>query len=169
MSNLHGALSNHMYMLDQLRAAFPDQCDDDLADTLEGESNLDEMIIKTIRSNEDDEALVLGLSARLDELAERQARLKQRIATKRELVASVMDRADKKKIIAPDFTLSLSKRPRSVVIIDEDEIPAAFKVAQEPPAPRPDKKALKEALEGGATIPGACLSNAAPSLTVRRK
>jgi hypothetical protein len=169
MSNLHGALSNHMYMLDQLRAAFPDQSDDDLADTLEGMSNLDEMIIRTIRSNEDDEALVLGLSARLDEMSERQARLKQRIATKRELVASVMERADLKKIVAPDFTLSLSKRARSVVITDEDEIPAAFKVAPEPPAPRPDKKAIKEALEGGTTVPGAHLNNGGVSLTVRKK
>lgn len=169
MSNLNGALSNHMYMLDQLRSAFPDQSDNDLADTLEGMSNLDEMIIRTIRSNEDDEALVVGLGVRLDEMAERQARLKQRIATKRELVASVMDRAGLPKIVAPDFTLSLAKRARSVVITDPGEIPVAFCVLPEPTEPRPDKKAIREALESGAHVPGAQLSNGGVSLTVRRK
>lgn len=169
MSNLQGALSNHLYLLEQLRVSFPDQDDADLADTLEGISDLNEMIIRTIRGNDEDEALVAGLSVRLDELAERQARLKQRIEKRREVVANVMERAKLPKIVAPDFTLSLAHRARSVVIINEDQIPDAFKVSSEPPAPRPDKKAIKTALEDGKPVPGCTLSNGGVSITIRKK
>src|SRR3990167_5100387 len=53
--------------------------------------------------------------------------------------------------------LSLKKNPDSCEITDETQIPARFMVTPPPPAARPDKVAIKEALQSGEDVPGADL------------
>lgn len=52
------------------------------------------------------------------------------------------------------FTIKLQNNPPSVVVDDEAAIPAKFMTQPEPPAPRPDKKAIQAALKEGEDVPG---------------
>jgi len=163
------ALTNHEYLRDQLRVQFPDADEQTLADTLEGESNLDQMLVAVMRSTEDDAMLVTGIKERLAELSERGERLARRIEAKREIVCRVMERANMSRIEAADFTLSLRQAPSKIVVTDEALIPAAYMNTPEPPTPKPDKKKIADALKANTEIPGCVLSNGGVSLSVRKK
>jgi len=52
--------------------------------------------------------------------------------------------------------LTVRRKPASVVILDEDQIPLAYKRIPEP-KPVPNKDAIKKALESGEVVPGADL------------
>lgn len=170
MSNpLATELVNHLYLLDRLRAQFPDEEDSEFADSLEGLTNLHEMLAATIRQNDDDEAMVAGLTGRIEELGARQERLKHRIESRRHIVAETMERAGIAKVTAFDCTISLSHRAPGVVIIDESQIPEDFMRTPEPPAPKPDKKLILAALNDGFAVAGATLGNGSTSISVRKR
>ena len=160
------SLANHEYLKEQLRVQFPDADDQVLADTLEGISDLDQLLIALIRSADEDQILVNGIKARIEELTERKKRLEHRIEAKAGIALRTMERANLPKIEAPDFTLSTRRTPASVVITDEKVIPAQFWRAQDPVL---DKKAISEALKAKNEVPGASLSNGGVSLAIRRK
>jgi hypothetical protein len=71
--------------------------------------------------------------------------------------------ADLSKVPLPEATLSLRPGPPKVVIGAENEIPAEYFRHEI----KPNISAIKDALKAGKTVPGASLSNGAPSLTVR--
>jgi len=58
------------------------------------------------------------------------------------------------KIESPWFTLAVRKNPPSVVIDDEAQIPPEYIVQPPPPAPRPDRDAIKRAIKAGTDVPG---------------
>lgn len=163
------ALAAHEYLKEQLRVQFPDEDDATLADTLEGESTLDQVLVSVMRSAEEDEMMVAGIKARLAELAERKTRIERRIEAKEGCVLRTMEKAELRKIEAPDFTLSLRAVPGKVVITDEALIPAEYMRTPETPAPVPDKKAIADAIKARTEVPGAMLSNGGVGLSIRRK
>lgn len=62
--------------------------------------------------------------------------------------------------IAGDPLLRIRRYPERdtvVDVFDERQLPAAFVVQPEPPAPRPDKTAIKRAIAAGQDVPGARL------------
>ncbi len=158
----------HVYrqMRDRLVSDFPDADDGTLRDTLEGLSNLPEMLAVVVRSYLDDKAIVSGLKARLIEMQERLSRLETRAAKKRDLVTRAMEEADVKQLSEPDFTASLRVNLPSLVIVDEAIIPEDFWVPQ---PPRLDRQRLRNAACGGQRVPGTELGNAGVGLTVRTK
>ena len=97
---------------------------------------------------------------------ERISRFAARADKKRELLTSVMERADLRKLTEADFTVSLRRVPPPLVVIDEQAIPESYWVPQ--PA-RLDRQSLLAALRGGRDVHGAILGNAALSLAVRTK
>jgi hypothetical protein len=99
---------------------------------------------------------------RLSEHAKRQERNAEKLQS---YVIRCMEQAGLKKLDANLGTLSLRNRPNSVVITDESVLPAQFVRLVQTTAP--DKKALKEALESGAEIPGADLAIGGHYLVVR--
>jgi len=109
----------HQYLCEQLRAEFPDADEDTLRDTLEGLSSLPEALAAVLRSYLDDLTLAAALGMRIDDMQERLSRIEHRADKKRELVTSVMERADIKKLAEPDFTASLRASPPAVVVTDE--------------------------------------------------
>lgn len=165
------ALAHRQYLKEQLLVRFPTLAEDEqaLADTLDGETDLKEMLAEVMRSTEEDAMLVAGIAERVAELTERKGRLEHRIKAKREAICLTMDKADLGKIEAPEFTLSLRRSPASVVITDQALLPAEYLRTPEPPAPEPDKKKIGDALKANTSIPGAVLSNGGVSLTVRKK
>lgn len=170
MANLSQELATHLAIRERLLTLFPELTDDDqaLLDTLEGESNLDLAIIAVVRSAEDDSDLVVGIEERIEQMRGRFSRLKERIQKKRDICAETMAAAGIKKIVAPEFTLSLSHGQRRVIITDEASLPQQFLVQPEPPPPAPDKKAIAAAIKSGAHVPGAELGNAADHIAIRR-
>jgi hypothetical protein len=142
-------------------------CDEEtLRDTLEGISDLHEMIAALIRSAIVDEALGRGLRARLDDIKERQSRLEVRASKKRELALHGMNEAGLTKLEQPDFTASTRAGVPALVVVSEQSIPEAYWLRQ---PPKLDRQGLLGELKRGGAVPGVVLSNPKPVLMVRTK
>ena len=163
---IHNQLILHKHFREKLREDFPDADDETLADTLEGLTDLSDLLAEVIRSALEDEAFCAALKVRLGDLRDRAARLAHRAEKKRQLVGEAMARADLKRVILPDLTLSLRSGTPSLVVTDEEAIPGGFWKAQ---PPKLDRQGLSNALKSGETIPGAVLGNPQPCLSVRSK
>ena len=99
-------------------------------------------------------------------MRERLGRLEARADTKRDLVATAMAETNLKKIVEPDFTVSLRPTPPSLVVTDEAEIPAEYWVPQQP---KLDRLGLLTALKRGRGTPGVTLNNPQMTISVRTK
>jgi len=151
---------------EDLLKEWPDLDAETLADTLEGITDLHEMIAAVIRSALVDEALQSGLRTRLDQMRTRLSRLEERGAKKRQLALEAMCEVGLKKLEQPDFTASARSGSPGVVIVSEETIPADFWLPQ---PPKLDRQVLLGSLKRGQAVPGAELSNPKPCLSVRTK
>ena len=156
----------YQILKERVLASYPDLDDETLADTLEGITDLHEMIAAVIRSALVDEALHTGLRSRMDDMKERLSRLDLRASKKRELALHAMSEVGLSKIEQPDFTVSTRPGPPALVVISEKTIPPAYWLPQ---PPKLDRQSLLGELKRGSAIPGAELSNPKPVLMVRTK
>jgi len=159
-------LSHHEHLRTKLLEEFPDTDEETLRDTLEGLTNLHEMLAVVIRSQQEDRVLSGALRTRIGEMQERLKRLEHKVEKKRELASQVMEQARIQKIVESDFTASLRQVPRPLVVSDESAIPSDF---WNPQPPRLDRQKIGELLRGGEEVPGACLGNGGQTLSVRVK
>ena len=163
---LAAEVSHHEYLMAQLREQFPEVDEETLADTVEGETNLNEMLAAIIRSQLDDLSMVTAIKARVVDMNERVERITGRAEKKRNLVQQIMERADIKKLTEPDMTVSLRVSPPRVTITDETMIPQIY---WEPQPLKLNKKRLKDAIKDGANVPGALIGNTSLTLSVRTR
>jgi hypothetical protein len=154
------ALKERITMLD------PEIDEATLADTLEGLTDIREILSTLVRFALDDEAMATALRSRVLELEGRLERLESRAEKRRHLARDTMLELDIKKIVSSDMTISLRLGTSSLVIVDELLIPPRF---WEPQQPRLNRKGLWSELRRGDQIPGASLSNPQPVLSVRTK
>lgn len=150
-----------------LREQLADLADGDEAairDTIEGETNLHELIAKVIEDVAADEASVAGIAGHIETMEARKARLKKRIEFRRSAVLNAMAIGEVKKIELPIATVSRQAVAPSVVITDEAQIPSEFWKRADP---KLDKTAIKAALKDKREIPGATLSNGGETLAIR--
>lgn len=159
----------HEQMRADFKALFPDADEETILDTLEGETDLVELIVAVLESAETDKGMAAACETRIAELTERAARFLKRADAKRGVVKLAMERSGRPKIEAPAFTVSLKAVPQSVIITAQEQIPATYMVQPEPPPPKPDKRAILEALKAGTAIAGCTLSNGGQTISVRRK
>jgi hypothetical protein len=159
-------LSKHHLLRQRLLEMHPRIDDETLLDTLEGITDLQEMIAAVIRSALVDQALQTGLHTRLEEMRQRLARLEDRGTKKRELALDAMCEVGLKKLEQADFTASARAGMAPLVIVAEDIIPEPYWIPQ---PPKLDRQALLAALKQGNVIPGAELGNPKPCLAVRTK
>ncbi|MGA6977017.1 MAG: siphovirus Gp157 family protein, partial [Pseudolabrys sp.] len=82
------------------------------------------------------------------------------------IVKEVMVELEIKKIIAPDFTISIRPGMSALLVLDEAVVPSIY---WQPSAPRLDRQGLLSELRGGAEIEGVALSNPEPVLSVRTR
>ena len=164
--SLKAELTSHLLFQAKLRESYPDLESEELKDTLEGLTNLPEMLTALLRSHIDDNYSVKALKLRINDMRERLKRLEVRAEKKRQLVAEVMAEAEIPKLTEPDFTVSLLAGRQQLVVVEEHEIPKRY---WKPQAPKLDRIGLLADLKVGASIPGTSLSNAAPSIAVRTK
>jgi hypothetical protein len=156
----------YSFLRDRLIAEIPDIDQETLADTLEGISDLPELLTEILRSALNDEALVVGLASRVDDMKERLARFETRAKRKRDLVRRAMAEADIQKLTVPDFTASLKQSAPSLDVLAEDQIPPAY---WKPQPSKLDKQGLLAALKSGTVIEGAALAAPQLQLSVRTK
>jgi hypothetical protein len=159
-------LLKYRLLKQRLVAEYPSADEETLADTLEGITDLHEMIAAVIRSALVDDALSAGLRKRLDDMKARLARLEERGTKKRQLALEAMDEAGLNKLQEPDFTASTRAGSASLLVKSEGDVPAPYWIPQ---PPRMDRQALLGELKRGAEIPGVQLNNPKPVLVVRTK
>ena len=158
--------SKYQQLKKRLLVDFPTVDEETVTDTLEGITNLHEMIAAVIRSALVDEALQAGLRFRVDEMKERLSRLELRAAKKRQLALEAMTEAGLSKLEQPDFTASARAGTPALVVIAQDRIPEAYWLPQ---PPKLDRQAILGELKRGLDIPGAQMSNPKPVLSVRTR
>ena len=158
--------SKYLQLKRNLIAQYPEADEDTLLDTLEGITDLHEMIAAVIRSALVDEALHAGLRFRVNDMKERLSRLELRASKKRELALEAMTEVALGKLEQPDFTASARAGSPALVVVAEERIPAAYWLPQ---PPKLDRQAILGELKQGAEIPGVQMSNPKPVLSVRTK
>jgi Siphovirus Gp157 len=161
--SLRSEAAQYRMLQDQLRLDYANLDDETLADTLEGLSELPEMIEEIVRSSLDDEAMIEGLKIRAEAMASRLARLKERQKKKRQLAAWALGSAAIAKLQSVDFTVSLSEGALRLEITEESALPARYLIPQ---PPKPDRSAISAALKEGLAVAGASLVQGQPYIVV---
>ena len=159
-------VNNFQVLHARLLAEIPGIDDETLADTLEGITDLREMLAEIIRSALDDEALADGLSTRLCEMKARIERFETSAKRKRELARRAMNEANIPKLLVADFTASLRHGAPTLEVIEEAKIPAAY---WKPQPPKLDRQGVLIALKAGTAIEGAVLEAPRLQLSVRTR
>jgi Siphovirus Gp157 len=162
--NLEFAAIHYRSIRDRLRTEDPQIDEQTLADTVEGLTDLHEILAAIVRAALADQALATGLEGRIAEMQARLNRLQERASKRRQIAKDVMVELDLKKLAAPDFTASVREGTPSLTVIDEAAVP---KIYWEPREPRLNRQELTNDLKQGAEIAGVSLSNAEPVLSVR--
>jgi Siphovirus Gp157 len=164
--NLEFAAITFRAVRDRIRAEDPQIDEQTLADTIEGLTDLHEILTAVIRTALADQALANGLEGRIAEMQARRDRLQDRAVKRRQIAKDVMVELDLKKLSAPDFTASLRPGTPALMVIDEAAVPSVY---WEPREPRLNRHGLANDLKQGAAIAGVTLSNPEPVLSVRTR
>ena len=166
MDQLTASRIHYKAIRERLQAEDPTLDEQTLADTVEGLTDLHEILMAVIRAALADEALARGLKGRIGEMEDRLGRLQDRASKRRQIAKEVMAELDLKKLEAPDFTASIRSGFPSLVVINENEIPSIY---WEPRDPKLDRVSLLADLKHGTEVQGAALSNPEPVLSVRTR
>jgi len=136
-----------------------------LEDTLEGSSNLPEILSGMVRKAKRAEGYAAGMAAIIKDNQERKARFERQSETLRKQVAWAMEEAGLKKLPMSDLTVTLSAGKPPLVIPNDAEVPdecCRFKR-------KPDKTKIRETISRGDAVPWAYLGNPQPTLTIRSR
>jgi hypothetical protein len=164
MNQLAFSAITYRTLRDRIRTEDPQIDEQTLADTVEGLTDLHEIVTAIIRSALADEALATGLKSRIADMQGRLDRLQDRASKRRQIAKDVMVELDLKKITAPDFTVSVRPGMPTLLVLDEAAVPSIY---WQPSAPRLNRQGLLSELKDGADIKGVALSDPGPVLSVR--
>jgi hypothetical protein len=166
MDQLTFATATYRVLRDRIKAHDPQIDEQTLADTVEGLTDLHEILAAVVRAALADEAMATGLKYRVSEMQDRLNRIQDRAAKRRQIAKDVMVELDLMKLTAPDFTASIRAGMPALVVLNEDAVPKTY---WEPGEPRLRRQILANDLKGGAEVAGATLSNPEPILSVRTR
>ena len=123
-----------------------------VADTVEGETELFELMDRYAEAALADKALIQKAEERLD-------RIKARADRHQDVVRRILDAIGvTKSLQRPLYTATFAWRTH-VTVTDPDAVPDEYR--------RPDKVEIGRALRSGHDVPGAVLSNPQPSLSLK--
>jgi hypothetical protein len=166
MDQITLATTTYRAIRDRLRAEDPTIDEQTLADTVEGLTDVHEILTTIIRAALADHALATGLDGRIADMQARRDRLQDRATKRRQIAKDVMVELDLKKLTAADFTASIRPGTPALMVIDEAAVPSIY---WEPRAPRLNRQKLASELKDGSAITGVTLSNPDPVLSVRTR
>src|ERR1017187_5239291 len=164
MDQLTFAAIHYRSIRDRIRAQDPQIDEQTLADTVEGLTDLHEIVQAVIRAALADEALGRGLKCRISDMQGRLDRLEDRALKRRQIAKDVMVELGLKKLNAPDFTASIREGIPSLIVLNEDAVPSIY---WQPSEPHLKRQELAYELKQGADIDGVALSDPEPVLSVR--
>jgi hypothetical protein len=164
--NLEIATATYRALRERIRAQDPQIDEQTLDDTVEGLTDLHEILGAIVRAALADEALANGLKGRIAEMQDRLERLQDRAQKRRQIAKEVMVELDLRKLNAPDFTVSVRPGMPALVVLEEAAVPSIY---WEPREPRLKRQELAADLKAGADVAGATLSNPEPVLSVRTR
>jgi hypothetical protein len=153
--------------IEALKVLYPEITEDAdlLADTLEGETDLDRVLSRLVDFVMEAETMAEAVKARKADMAERQKRLENQGESGRKIIQRLMESANQQKIILPEATISITKPRESVDVTDIDSLPQGFF--------KTERKAMSReiltALKAGEEIPGASLNPGHSGLMLRTK
>ena len=151
--NIEFAAITYRTVRDRIRTEDPHIDQQTLADTVEGLTDLHEIIIAIIRSALADEALATGLKGRIAEMQERLDRLQDRASKRRQIAKDVMVELDLKKIAKRRrFRFRSGQAYPPFMIINEADVPSIY---WQPSAPRLKRQELLTELKDSAESAGA--------------
>jgi hypothetical protein len=156
----------YMDLAKDLKESFAEIDDETLNDTLEGLSDLPDLIKELVRSSIEDNTLLVALRVRIQAMEARFSRIDARQKRKRELARWSMTTAGLDRLQAPDFSVSLRNSAPHLDIPDEAKLPSIYFIPQ---PMKLDRAGIVGALKRGETIEGAALVEGAPSIQVRTK
>ncbi len=151
----------------KLLLQYPELEEDDIlrADMIEGETDLHSYLRTIERERHHAEALAVATREVIESARKRRHRFVRRDEALTRLMFNLLQHGNLRRVELPEATLSIANSPRSVVIIDEGLLPkSCIRIKTEP-----DKIAIKQMLDAGNDVPGACFSNPEPHLTIRTK
>jgi hypothetical protein len=169
-------------------------CEDDadfLVDSLEGETNVLELIDKLYAASLDDDIIIEGSKAVLEKIEERVRRAKARKERRRTLIANTLNNLGlKKHKSSHGVTMTISPQPIKAIVLEEAEVPTRFfrrpdpvidqaaltkyvrerekllaEIGNERDAAK--REALSEIAKNLPPIPGVTASNGGVQLTIR--
>lgn len=148
-----------------IRAAFPSITEDEelFADTLEGETNLHEIIGKLVDQSREQKANGVAVACMIDALSAREEAWKSREAATRALILKIMNMASQRKIVLPQATVSIANGRAAIIVTDESQLPEDCFVVEK----KVSKTKIKAMIDRGETVPGAVISNGNETLTIR--
>lgn len=149
-----------------LFAQYPSLADDEelLRDTLEGSTDLKEILERIMSIKFDAEDMTTAIKAREASLKARRERIEAKADAMKGLALSLMQAAKQERVELTEALLTIRKPSKRVEINDIDALPQGYyrtdKVA--------DKKAIAESFKAGEAIPGASYVDGSEGLTVKR-
>ena len=136
-----------------------------LIDTLDGETDVMDIIGAVLREIDEASAAATGSAERRDHYAERVRAMKERDARLRLALVRVLEAIGEKSIRHDLATVGISAGKPSLILEDGIDWPDDLaKITR-----TPDKTAIRKRLEEGHEVVGAMLGNAAPVLRIRSK
>jgi len=113
------------------------------------------------------EALAEQIKAAEKQMSDRRKGLEARAARVREYLKTNMELAGISEISCPYFKLAVRKNPPSVLILNEEQLPAEFVDLPPIPAAVPNKKRIADAIKAGQDVPGAALDQSRTRLEIK--
>ena len=146
MSTLYELAAEYRDAHERMEAAgFDEQT---IADTLDGlAGDMEEKAIAVAKFARNLEAEADAISDAIKAMQARASATAHKAAGLRKYLMDAMVAAGVRKVSCPYFVVSVRDTPAAVVIDHEEDIPIRFMVQPEQPPPRPDKRAIAEALK----------------------
>ena len=160
-----GSLQFTLEKVAELRALLGDADPDLVHDTLEGQTDVFEVMDWLIAKLGDEEGMEEAIASRLKALGERKTACQNRQQRLRDALLACMTATGEKSMRRPEATITVGNKKQGIQSIDETVLPEAFwKVTRSV-----SRTAINEAMAKGDTVPGVMLDNGGIVLTIRRK